>query len=394
MKRNLLITALLCSSGLCASAHSSAPIPAPAGQTEAAAADYEYTGEMNINMSTGHFTAFSANKSYASTWQNTKGWSNVPVVRLISLSNQKAQNNMDVAGSNATTIVAHRGSVDSEYALVVEKGYVITGVSFDFAIASGSSAVTVTPIGGTAVKSTAEGQHVEVKGLSADTVVAFKLSGENKAIALTNLKVTYGKVKPAFASGKLAINTSTGTLNANSGYCSAWTSTQKSPQIKLDCGARNISVANSTDSIMQCYRGSQSDSKYTLTAQSGWVITGYSFDFTAADPAKTCGVTGPDGKKLTSSSAVQHIKATGLYDKSVVAFAMNDANHAINVSNFVVTWETDSAANTELPGYTVFDNSGAVPYRIPAIGTAANGDLVAVADYRYSKADIGSGRVD
>lgn len=394
MKRNLLITALLCSSGLYASAHSSAPIPAPAGQTEAVAADYEYTGEMSINMSTGHFTAFSANKSYASTWQNYKGWSNVPVVRLISFSNKKAQNNMDVAGSNVTTIVAHRGSVDSEYALVVEKGYVITGVSFDFAIASGSSAVTVTPIGGTAVKSTAEGQHVEVKGLSADTVVAFKLSGENKAIALTNLKVTYGKVKPAFASGQLAINTSTGTLNGTSGYCSAWTSTQKSPQIKLDCGARNISVANSTDSIMQCYRGSQSDSKYTLTAQSGWVITGYSFDFTATDPAKPCGVTGPDGKKLTSSSAVQHIKATGLYDKSVVAFAMNDANHAINVSNFVVTWETDSAANTELPGYTVFDNSGAVPYRIPAIGTAANGDLVAVADYRYSKADIGSGRVD
>ena len=43
------------------------------------------------------------------------------------------------------------------------------------------------PIGGTAVKSTAEAQHVEVKGLSADTIVAFKLSGENKAIALTNL---------------------------------------------------------------------------------------------------------------------------------------------------------------------------------------------------------------
>ena len=152
MKRNLLITALLCSSGLYASAHSSAPIPAPAGQTEAVAADYEYTGEMNINMSTGHFTAFNGNKLYASTWQNYKGWSNVPVVRLICSSNQKAQNNMDVAGSNATTIVTYRGGVDSEYALVVEKGYVITGVSFDFAIASGSSAVTVTPIGGRGVR--------------------------------------------------------------------------------------------------------------------------------------------------------------------------------------------------------------------------------------------------
>ena len=122
MKRNLLITALLCSSGLYASAHSSAPIPATAGQTEAVAADYEYTGEMSINMSTGHFTAFSGNGAYASTWQSNKGWSNVPVVRLISFSNKKAQNNMDVAGSNAATIVAHRGG-DSEYTLIVEKGY-------------------------------------------------------------------------------------------------------------------------------------------------------------------------------------------------------------------------------------------------------------------------------
>lgn len=35
-----------------------------------------------------------------------------------------------------------------------------------------------------------------------------------------------------------------------------------------------------------------------------------------------------------------------------------------------------------------------VPYRIPAIGCASNGRLVAVADYRYSRADIGNGRLD
>ena len=36
----------------------------------------------------------------------------------------------------------------------------------------------------------------------------------------------------------------------------------------------------------------------------------------------------------------------------------------------------------------------AIPYRIPAIATAYDGTLVATADYRYSRVDIGSGRID
>ncbi|MCH5238901.1 MAG: exo-alpha-sialidase [Muribaculaceae bacterium] len=40
--------------------------------------------------------------------------------------------------------------------------------------------------------------------------------------------------------------------------------------------------------------------------------------------------------------------------------------------------------------FIVFDNkSSEVPYRIPAIAENIDGDLIAVADYRYSKADIG-----
>lgn len=35
-----------------------------------------------------------------------------------------------------------------------------------------------------------------------------------------------------------------------------------------------------------------------------------------------------------------------------------------------------------------------IPYRIPAIATAKNGNVVAVADYRYSRQDIGTGRID
>ena len=46
-------------------------------------------------------------------------------------------------------------------------------------------------------------------------------------------------------------------------------------------------------------------------------------------------------------------------------------------------------------GFKVFDMAeSSAPYRIPAIGCASNGDLVAVADIRPSHADIGWGRVD
>ena len=48
--------------------------------------------------------------------------------------------------------------------------------------------------------------------------------------------------------------------------------------------------------------------------------------------------------------------------------------------------------------YVVFNNdSSQVPYRIPAIGCTINGDVIAVADYRYSHADIGvveNGKLD
>lgn len=49
-------------------------------------------------------------------------------------------------------------------------------------------------------------------------------------------------------------------------------------------------------------------------------------------------------------------------------------------------------------GQTIFNNKDSeVPYRIPAIATTKNGNLIALADYRYSKADIGmvpNGKLD
>ena len=42
----------------------------------------------------------------------------------------------------------------------------------------------------------------------------------------------------------------------------------------------------------------------------------------------------------------------------------------------------------------VTETPEAIPYRIPAIATLADGTLLAVADYRYCRSDIGAGRID
>ncbi len=59
--------------------------------------------------------------------------------------------------------------------------------------------------------------------------------------------------------------------------------------------------------------------------------------------------------------------------------------------------KTDVTCHQTAPqtAVTVFQTSGGtIPYRIPAIAQASNGNIIAVADYRYSKGDIGSGKLD
>lgn len=58
----------------------------------------------------------------------------------------------------------------------------------------------------------------------------------------------------------------------------------------------------------------------------------------------------------------------------------------------------DNKGSVNNEEFIVFVNEeGGVPYRIPAIASTKDGDLIAVADYRYSKADIGvvkNGKID
>lgn len=56
--------------------------------------------------------------------------------------------------------------------------------------------------------------------------------------------------------------------------------------------------------------------------------------------------------------------------------------------------ETDSAACSKSQYNVFITKPGEVPYRIPALAQARNGNLVAVADYRFCGSDIGYGSID
>ncbi|MCH5234729.1 MAG: hypothetical protein J1E16_05495 [Muribaculaceae bacterium] len=91
--------------------------------------------------------------------------------------------------------------------------------------------------------------------------------------------------------------------------------------------------------------------------------------------------------------AASHIIADSLNNilgENYSPISMEDAMTNLNSFN----------KNTELKNETItlYDNSNSeIPYRIPAIAKTRNGDLVAVADYRYCKSDIGvipNGKLD
>lgn len=75
---------------------------------------------------------------------------------------------------------------------------------------------------------------------------------------------------------------------------------------------------------------------------------------------------------------------------------MNNFRFLTYLSMFFLTLSCAENHFTCAPDKIVFPTTDtlSVPYRIPAIGVANDGTLVAVADYRYSREDIGNGRLD
>ena len=210
------------------------------------------------------------------------------------------------------------------------------------------------------------------------------------------------------------INTTTGVLrrwnndytseNSSAGtYFAYWTSndyleSDTDPYLILYVATANNMTYDSDGNINAAAGSSGCD--YTLLTASGYVITGYSFDYTLAGSSATTFTI--DDTEYTPSSETQSVSITGLSDQTVTAWTQS-GNNLMALSNFTVTVAKtdDYKTHVNLFQTPVYRTVGTywIPYRIPAIATAKNGDVIAVADYRYSGKDIGvygnsSGRLD
>lgn len=198
-----------------------------------------------------------------------------------------------------------------------------------------------------------------------------------------------------FAEQTLEVNLTTGTFtagNANNTYFSVWSSNEMDG-FTLGTGVNNMARA---DNYIAGYSGLDRASTYTLTAPAERRIAGYTFDFanTGADASYTL-MLEANGTTYTSSTTKQHVAVSDLTERTAT-FKQTGENKGLTFTDFFVTIQRTLIPSE--PFFEVFPCAGSeIPYRIPAITTASNGDIIAVADYRHSRADIGmakNGRID
>ena len=198
-----------------------------------------------------------------------------------------------------------------------------------------------------------------------------------------------------FGRQSLRVNTETGTFTLSNNaktYHATWASNQTDPQIFLSVAKNNMDVAY-TEPELRLYNGNANT--YTLQTTNGYQIQSFELDFSNYDSSNNMTMTCGSYAQTAVGENVAHLAVPDVDDASasIVLTSGNGSNGFVCLNNFYVTVgpsKSEPVQTSEL----FITKSGGIPYRIPAIATAQNGDLIAVSDYRYCKADIGNGRVD
>ena len=181
--------------------------------------------------------------------------------------------------------------------------------------------------------------------------------------------------------------------NANGTWHSRWESNEVAG-FSFAASANNMKTVG--DDIAG-YSGTSQSSTYTITAPEGWMVTDMQFGYVNTDAGTHTLRLAIDGKTYTSSSAKQSLAVTVSDPQRTFSFVQSGENKGITFSNFIVTIEKDTRVPETSQEIFTTATSGDIPYRIPAVAMAKNGDIIAVADYRHSRADIGMasyGRID
>lgn len=197
-----------------------------------------------------------------------------------------------------------------------------------------------------------------------------------------------------FAKQTFSVDATTGTLSGGGGsYHKLWTSQATAPNLTLSTeGANNMVFKNG---VISAWTGTAKKSTYTLRAEKGYTISDYSFSF--KNDNHSTGLQLTAGKQsFTTSGQEQALAMNDLLDQPA-QFVIAGENKGVLLSNFLVT--VSRSLTPVEPQFNVFEtrSTDRIPYRIPAIARAKNGNLIAVADYRHSGQDIGmvsGGRLD
>lgn len=123
--------------------------------------------------------------------------------------------------------------------------------------------------------------------------------------------------------------------------------------------------------------GTKTAQDVTLTRSGEWPYTVYGFD--GADALYLGGIPFTSANITNLNGTIHSVR---FYDSALTA----DQIAGLNWPGSDEDGSDPSDNSIELFGH---QDETAIPYRIPALAQASNGNLIAVADYRYSKEDIG-----
>ena len=236
---------------------------------------------------------------------------------------------------------------------------------------------------------------------------ANKVNNRDNKFAFWNGGADAGStVNVRFAQAEYAVNKQTGSWTASNAagtWAASWKST-KSPSVTLaqSENKNNMAYYNNGNNIQmftclaEAAVNNVYSSTYNISAEEGYAIGGYRFNFVSSGTSNVT-VTPADKTGVTANSSMaQTVSVTGVEETTLSFTVTSNSNMFANTSDFYVTIIRTSDPVEESQDIFI-TNVGGIPYRIPAITMAYNGDLIAVADYRHSGADIGvvnNGRID
>lgn len=377
--------------------------------------------EVNLGFNAGTLTGGSG--SFRQTWTS----STTPTVTVSAYNKTDLVSNLPVAPSSSDGFIAYTGNRNaagtsnvtpytSYLRVSAPAGYYVTGYSFDLASHDLTAAgVTVaTPKGSSlSVNNTSATQSEEyVFGDASHTYFDLTLTGENKGVKFTDFKVFVKEIEnvpaptlafevsPEPANGSFADGTHWYALRfVNGGYWKAnddnsVTVQGRTPDATFDAGLWAITGDDAKG--------------YSLYNKAKGASVRLSYASVGNGVAATFATTGTTAFTLATSSASLNPQAYTLhydancyinkYQGNSVVATWNDSRGVNDAGSSIIFEAAEDLVEDVYNTAYVFDNAASsVPYRIPAIAKNQDGDLIAVADYRYSGQDIGmatNGRLD